>query len=156
MYALKLRPEDIQVMYEHGEREYPHEACGVILADRSDPSKNVVLPCRNVQGELKEKDPEHFGRDADTGYFMDPKDVRSAFDRAAKEKLDVAGFYHSHPDHDVYWSAEDNRAAMWAGSDEPSFPDASNVVVSVFNGKAKNAAIFLWSAAEKAFLRHDL
>lgn len=140
---------DIDIMYRHAERQYPNECCGVIIGDAADPSKSEVISCTNIQHELKEKYPHLYSRDADTGYFIDPKELKAAFDRASKLKLAVIGFYHSHPNHDAYWSEEDNRAAMWG--DEPSFPGAFHVVISIYNGKAKGYAAFGWDADSKSF-----
>ncbi len=153
---LKLRPEDIQVMKDHAERDFPNECCGVIIGDHDDPSNNEVRPCANIQQELKEKDPERYSRDADTGYYLDPKDLMKAMKDASKRGLDIAGFYHSHPNHDAYWSEEDQRAAMWGGADEPSYPDACHVVISIRNGIAKEAAGFKWSHEEKMYKRYDI
>ncbi|MBF0170143.1 MAG: M67 family metallopeptidase [Nitrospinae bacterium] len=132
-------------MYEHARDTFPHEACGVIIGRRGESFSVEVVKCANIQQAMKEKYPEQFVRGADTGYFMDPRDVRNAFDLAAKKKVEVIGFYHSHPDHDAYWSEEDHRAAMWAGTDEPSFPDASHVVVSIYKGRVKEGAVFVWN-----------
>jgi proteasome lid subunit RPN8/RPN11 len=156
MPVITLREIDIATMYTHGEQEYPSESCGVVIGDINDPTKNQVRPCRNIQNEMKDKYPDLYERGADTGYFMDPKDVRQAFEDASKQKLAVIGFYHSHPDHEVYWSGEDYKAAMWAGTDEPSFPDASNIVVSVMQGKAERGAIFTWNETDKTFERTDI
>ena len=156
METIKLRAEDIGVMYAHAEREYPHECCGVVIGEKNDPTKNEARPCKNIQNEMREKQPEMFKRSADTGYFMDPHDVRKAFEDAKKNNLEVLGFYHSHPDHDIYWSQEDHRAAMWAGTDEPSFPDASNIIISVREGTATGAAIFMWDNESQTFERSDI
>lgn len=143
-------------MYAHAEREYPNECCGVIIGVHGDPSKNETRPCKNIQNELKDKYPGENLRSADTGYFMDPADVRAAFENAAKKKLDVIGFYHSHPDHEPYWSKEDHKASMWAGTCDPSFPDASNIVISVVDGVVKGAAIFCWDEEAKKHIRSDI
>jgi proteasome lid subunit RPN8/RPN11 len=146
------RPEDIEAMAAHAERDYPHECCGVVLGKRGEPSRNEVRPCRNIQEEMRRRDPGSFQRGADAGYFMDPKDLRDAFLDAAKRGLALIGFYHSHPEHGAYWSQEDHRAAMWAGADEPSYPDAFNVVISVIDGKAKGHAVFTWDEKARRFM----
>ena len=156
MSSIMLREEDYAIMYDHAEREFPNESCGLIIGDLDDLSKTEVRPCANIQHLMKEKYPDQFQRDADTGYFMDPKEVRVAFEDAGKKQLQVIGFYHSHPNHDAYWSDEDHRAAMWAGTEEPSFPDAANIVISVYDGKVKGSAMFCWNDETKKFERsHD-
>ncbi|VAX22535.1 hypothetical protein MNBD_NITROSPINAE01-1777 [hydrothermal vent metagenome] len=153
---LKLRAKDFDVMKEHAEREFPHECCGVIIGDFSDNTKTEVRPCANIQNELNEKYPDKYTRSANTGYFIDPKDLHKAMMDASKQNLDIIGFYHSHPNHEPYWSAEDNRAAMWEGTGEPLYPDASHVVISVYDGKVKGASVFKWNDPEKKFLQHDV
>ncbi len=128
----------------------------MIIGEIGDPSKNEVRPCKNIQHELKEKYPDEYLRDAKTGYFIDPKDLINAFNSAAKRNLEVIGFYHSHPNHEAYWSAEDHRAAMWAGGDEPSYPDAFHLVISVFDQEVKEMAVFGWDKDEKKFKKLDL
>ncbi len=156
MKPVKLLRRDLDAMFKHAKSEYPSESCGVIIGDLDDPAKNRVRPCANIQNKLKEKYPDTYERGADTGYFMDPKDVRLAFEDANSMGLEVIGFYHSHPDHDAYWSDEDHKAAMWAGTDEPSFPEASNVVISIKEGEVKDVAIFTWNADEKSFVKSGI
>lgn len=144
MAGLILSPLNRDDMYSHAKEEFPNEACGVIIGRVGDAESVEIVKCANIQQAMKEKYPEQFVRGADTGYFMDPKDVRRAFDLATEKGVEVIGFYHSHPNHDAYWSQEDHRAAMWAGTDEPSFPDATHVVVSIYNRVVKGAALFLW------------
>ena len=153
---LKLRTEDFNIMKDHAEREFPHECCGVIIGDFSDVTKTEVRPCTNIQNELNEKYPDKYTRNADTGYFIDPEELHKAMTDAANRKLDIIGFYHSHPNHDPYWSAEDNRSAMWEGTNEPLYPDASHVVISVYDGKVAGASIFKWNELEKKFLQNDV
>jgi len=150
----RLRQEDLEVMERHAEQEFPHECCGLVLGKPGDSSRNEVRPCGNIQEEMRRRDPDAFQRGADTGYFMDPKDLRDAFRDAAEKGLEIVGFYHSHPDHGAYWSEEDHRAAMWG--DEPSYPDAFHVVISVMNGKVAGKSLFLWDAPGRRFTAVDL
>ena len=47
---------------------------------------------------------------------------------ARSRGLEIAGFYHSHPDHPAQWSATDLAEAHWLG--------ASYVITEVAQGKA--------------------
>lgn len=155
MSALLLSPENLEAIYDHSRETFPNEACGVIIGAYHDADSVEVVKCANIQQLMKEKYPEQFVRGADTGYFMDPKDVRRAFDLATEKGVEVIGFYHSHPNHDAYWSEEDHRAAMWAGTEDPSFPNASHLVVSIYNGVVKGAAIFYWNEELGVFEKVD-
>ena len=146
---MNLRTQDLEEMYHHAEREFPSECCGVVIGEKGNSRRNEVRPCKNIQHELKEKYPNQYSRDSDTGYFMDPKELKAAFDDAARQKLEVVGFYHSHPNHDAYWSEEDHRASLWG--DEPSFPEAFHVVISIYHGKVKGYAAFEWDGSLKRF-----
>jgi len=156
MVSVTLREEDLNVMFDHAVREYPDECCGIIIGEQGTAVRNEVRPCANIQRQLKQKYPHLYQRDADTGYFVDPKEMMAVFDDAAKRKLDIVGFYHSHPNHEPYWSEEDHRAAMWAGAGEPSYPSAFHVVVSIYGGVVKSAAAYVWDEANKVFARKDI
>ncbi len=147
--------EDLDIMYGHAVSEYPNECCGVIMGKLGEPEKSEVRPGANIQHQLKEQDPLLYNRDADTGYFLDPKELMATFKEASEKNLDIIGFYHSHPNHEAYWSQEDHRAAMWAGTDEPSFPDAFHVVISIFSGEVRGHALFLWDAEQGKFVQQS-
>ncbi|HEB72617.1 MAG TPA: M67 family peptidase [Nitrospirae bacterium] len=156
MSALKLRPEDLEIMYAHAADQFPNESCGVVLGKADEPEKTEVRRLTNIQRQLNKLYPDLYQRDADTGYFADPKELIRVFKDAASGGLEVIGFYHSHPNHDAYWSIEDHKAAMWAGTDEPSFPDAFHVVISVYDGVVKGAAMFRWDAKSKSFTESSI
>jgi len=62
-------------------------------------------------------------------------------------KLDVIGFYHSHPDHAAKPSEYDKDHAL---------PFYSYVIVSVEKGAAKELTTWELSADRKVFLAEDL
>ena len=49
--------------------------------------------------------------------------------------LEIAGFYHSHPDHGPHWSAKDLAEAHWIG--------CSYVITAVVRGTAAQTLSFL-------------
>jgi proteasome lid subunit RPN8/RPN11 len=59
-------------------------------------------------------------------------------------------FYHSHPDHDSYFSAEDTAQATPFG--EPSYPDALQLVAAVREGRTKLTKAFAWSPEASAYV----
>jgi proteasome lid subunit RPN8/RPN11 len=133
---------------EHGEETYPDECCGVIvtLADRS----TKALRIRNIQDEMHAKDPESYPRTARTAYSGHPADLREALEIAERPGCSLVAFYHSHPDHDSYFSAEDTAQATPFG--EPSYPDALQIVVSVRHRRAVVAKAFAWSPGDEAYV----
>ena len=136
---MKLNKETIEKIYEHALQEYPFECCGVITGNADD---QVVHICENVQNRLHSEDPVRFPRDARTAYFIE----RSKFDRiistANENGDDIVALYHSHADHEAYFSEEDFAAQTVFG--EPEFPDALHVVASVMNGKTNAIKCFKW------------
>lgn len=136
----------------HAVDEYPDECCGVIVTGPA--SMLHVLRVRNVQDELHEKDPATYPRTARTAYVGHPADLRSALELAEQPGASLAAFYHSHPDHDAYFSAEDTAQATPFG--EPSYPDALQVVVSVYDGRVNAIKAFAWSPADESYVETPL
>ena len=63
----------------------------------------------------------------------------------------ISGFFHSHIDCDAYFSDEDKeRAMIW---DEPAYPDAIYLVVSVCNKNVKGYKCFGWDGSLGHFYR---
>ena len=108
-------------MKRHGERDYPHE-CGGLLIGRFDAATNEksvveLLPMDNASDE----ETRH------NRVLIVPKDVMRAEKYARSLKLDVVGFYHSHPDDEAIPSQFDLDHAL---------PVWSYIIVSVRTGKA--------------------
>lgn len=75
----------------HGEKTYPFECGGMIIGSfAADGVKNVVelLPMENAMDEGEQHN----------RVLITPKDVMRAERYAREKKLDVIGYYHSHPD----------------------------------------------------------
>jgi len=132
----------------HSIADYPDECCGVIVALADGSTR--ALPIRNVQDEMHEKDPAAYPRTARSAYAGHPADLRAALDLADSPGCSLVAFYHSHPDHDSYFSAEDT--AMATPFDEPSYPDALQLVVSVYDRRVRVTRAFAWSAADAAYV----
>jgi proteasome lid subunit RPN8/RPN11 len=67
-----------------------------------------------------------------------------------KGTIVIRSVYHSHPQHDAYFSAEDQRNATPFG--EPTFPDAGQIVVSVYDGVVGETKAFRWSSTEQQYV----
>ncbi len=138
----------------HSEREYPFEACGLIIGPTHKENAIGIFPIRNIQNDLHAQDPEKYTRDAKTAYYMDPKQMNIVAREAKDKDFDTKVVYHSHPDHDVYFSAEDKlMAAPWG---EPNDPKIAWVVISVKEGKAQAASEFTWDEEKKDYVERKL
>ncbi len=86
-----ISKELIEQIEAHGERTYPNECGGMLIGNfAADAVKSVVelLPMENAMAEA-----EQYNR-----VLITPKDVMRAERFAREKKLDVVGYYHSHPD----------------------------------------------------------
>ncbi|OGQ06697.1 MAG: hypothetical protein A3G32_05590 [Deltaproteobacteria bacterium RIFCSPLOWO2_12_FULL_40_28] len=135
---------------------YPHEACGFVLGSVKEGRRcaQVIRNCSNIQNKLHAQDPKRYTRDAKTAYSIDPKEMQEAEELAKKKGHEILSIYHSHPEHGVYFSDEDKgMAAPWG---EPLFPQLSYIVVSVYNGRVKEASEFLWNSDQKNFIEKKI
>jgi proteasome lid subunit RPN8/RPN11 len=147
----RLEPETLLAMKGHAARSYPDECCGLVLA--SPEGALEVVPIRNVQDEMHRVDPVAYPRTARTAYVGDAGELREALEKAGGPGWRLVAFYHSHPDHEAYFSEEDVAQATPFG--EPSYPEALQVVIPVQEGKPGAEAVFAWSEAESSYLQLD-
>jgi proteasome lid subunit RPN8/RPN11 len=144
---ISLSQETWNEISGHSEETFPEECCGVVL---SDGVKDQVRRIDNIQNKLHVHDPMTYPRTAAIAYAMDPRELQSVLDEAGKAGAKLKAFYHSHPDHEAYFSAEDKAFATPFG--EPTFPSAAQIVVSVFNRTVKDIKAFAWSEDKKDFV----
>ena len=105
---------------QHGENEYPNECCGILIGTLlPDKSKQVTELCSisNARAEAEKHN----------RFLITPDELMRGELHARKNKLDVLGFYHSHPDHPSAPSPYDL---------EHAWPFYSYVIVSVDTGQA--------------------
>ena len=131
----------------HSQDEFPEECCGVVLTDGiTDRAQRL----RNIQNELHAKDPKTHPRTAAIAYNMDVRVLDSLLLEAGKLGYTLKAFYHSHPNHDAYFSQEDRDAATPFG--EPSYPEAIQIVVSVYESVIRKILAFAWSDEQRDFV----
>ncbi|MDH5763549.1 MAG: M67 family metallopeptidase [Nitrospinota bacterium] len=134
---------------EHAVNEYPYECCGIVIGQPDNPDHDLIFPCTNIQNQLHEKDPQTYTRDARTAYFIDPRELMEIMKQAAEKNLVIKLFYHSHPEHDAYFSEEDKRMALF--DNEPTYPDSRYLVISVYNREIRDEAFFEWNSETLTF-----
>lgn len=139
-------------LVEHALAEYPNECCGILIRD---PAGTVeVAHIRNIQDEMHAQDPARYPRTARTAYAGHPADLKEALERAEQPGFCLIAFYHSHPDHAAYFSEEDLAQATPFG--EPSYPEAAQIVVSVFARQVREAKAFTWMSEQSAYVETEL
>jgi proteasome lid subunit RPN8/RPN11 len=97
-----------QEIVEHGLREFPNEACGLIAG--TDGSAVKVFAMRNMDA-------------SPMSYRLDPKEQLEVFDRMDAEGLELFGIYHTHTHTEAFPSETDRRLAF--------YPEARYVIVSL-------------------------
>ena len=149
---MRIDPKALSEIATHAEETFPDECCGVVLAlpDRT----QKVVRIRNVQDEMHASDPKRYPRTARDAYTGEPGELLVALERAERPGHRLLAFYHSHPEHDAYFSEEDLAQATPFG--EPSYPEASQIVISVLGGKAEETKVFSWSEKEGSYVEAEL
>jgi [CysO sulfur-carrier protein]-S-L-cysteine hydrolase len=105
---------------EHGLREFPNEACGLIAAKEGTPMR--VYAMTNVDA-------------SPVSYRLDPKEQLKVFSEMDDEGLELAGIYHSHTHSEAYPSETDRRLAFYPESRYLilSLSDRGNPVLRAFS-----------------------
>ena len=125
-----LIPEDVRAAIRyHAEICYPEECCGFVAGPKDTAILTKALPCKNVQNEYHQKDPEQFPRNAETAYFMDPAEQLHIQKQLRSEEAEIKIIYHSHIEAEPYFSNEDMRLAVDDG--QPLYPGILYLIVSV-------------------------
>jgi len=150
---ITLRSDNFATIVAHAEREFPYECCGFVIGDGS---SEQVRPIRNIQNQKHAEDPASHPRDARTAFLMDPKEHLAALEELDRTKLPLKIVYHSHPDHDAYFSPTDRAQACSFDPGEPDYPDTAYVVLSIRAGRFVRAAAFVWDSAAKDFVETSL
>jgi proteasome lid subunit RPN8/RPN11 len=122
----------------HGEETYPHECCGALLGKSTLEGLRVVA---EVRAGNTRTDSAH------NRYNIAPLELVQIERKAAQQGLEIAGFYHSHPDHPAQWSKTDFEEAHWLG--------CTYVITAVTEGSADVTNAFLLSGSNEEEKRFD-
>src|SRR6266542_6237945 len=148
---LLLTQEAWNEISRHAQETFPEECCGVVL---SAAGLDYVHRLKNIQNKLHALDPLTYPRTAAIAYAMDPLELESVIAKGEAGSHKLKAFYHSHPDHDAYFSDEDKAFASPFG--EPTFPGTAQLVVAVYDRAVKEMCAFAWSDQEKDFIKVTL
>jgi proteasome lid subunit RPN8/RPN11 len=154
MKTASIRRATMDAIVAQAEREFPFECCGFIIGDNH--AVEEVRPIGNIQNAMHAKDPGAFPRDARTAFLMDPKQHLAVMNELDARKLALRVVYHSHPDHDAYFSATDRAQACSFDPSEADYPDTVYIVLSIRAGKFASAAAFAWDSEKKEFAETPL
>lgn len=121
-------------IYAHGEETFPAECCGIMLGMR-DGDHRVVYEIHRARNLRADERNDRYEIDAGFRKLVE----EHGHDRG----LIVVGFYHSHPNHDAYFSPTDLECSeeyIWG---EPWIPPTySYPVVSIRGGTGSHHKCF--------------
>ena len=119
-FVLKIGEELAGKIRAHGVQTYPHECCGAILGRESEGAREVLglMPLANRRDDSPRN-----------RFEVTPDDVRLAEKSARDQKLELIGWYHSHPDAPARPSEFDR---------EHAWPWYSYIIVSVQSGQPRD------------------
>jgi proteasome lid subunit RPN8/RPN11 len=129
----------LDAIRSHGEATYPEEGCGFLLGTVRDGINHVhtIQRVENRQATNRTR-----------RYTITPEDYRSAQHAAAKQGLDIVGFYHSHPDHPARPSETDLA--------EATFPGYTYVIIAVQDGTATDLTAWTLAPDRSRFEREEI
>jgi proteasome lid subunit RPN8/RPN11 len=153
MNSVIMRKATFDQIVAQAEREFPFECCGFIIADDA---IEEVRPITNIQNRKHAEDRAAFARDARTAFLMEPREHLAVLKEIDSRRLKLRAVYHSHPDHDAYFSATDRAQACSFDPGEPDYPDTVYIVISVRAAWFARAAAFRWDPASKDFVEANL
>jgi len=105
---VQLDPVFFKEIVEHGLREFPNEACGLVAARDGRPVK--VFTLRNLDA-------------SPVSYRLDPKEQLRAFNEMDDEGWDLLAIFHTHTHSEAYPSETDRHQAF--------YPEAAYLVMSL-------------------------
>lgn len=137
---LRIKRAVYDVIRAHGEETYPDECCGVLIGNSTSEGWRI----EGAVGTCNSRTDSAHNR-----YSIAPLELVRIVRKARALKLDIAGFYHSHPDHPARWSATDFEEAYWLG--------CSYLITEVVHGKAgaTNSFVLMGSTEEEKQFVHE-
>jgi proteasome lid subunit RPN8/RPN11 len=135
-----LPSEQEKIVRIDGENSYPNECCGILIGEVDNAGVKIVRHAQAINNARKNS--EQYNR-----FLITPEDMLRAERTAREMKLDVIGFYHSHPDHPAAPSDYDKEHAL---------PFYSYIIVSVKQGKAEELTSWELTADRADFISENI
>jgi proteasome lid subunit RPN8/RPN11 len=119
--------------------EGDEECCGLVVSEGGERYGRVIT-CRNEMTQLHERDPETHPRDGRSAYHMNAGSVLKISREVERTGDRVSAVYHSHVGAGAYLSEIDLE---YAAHPLFPFPDADQIVLSTFENRVREVAIFV-------------
>lgn len=137
---IELNKELVDEIRKHGEQEYPHECCGLLIGRFVENGAKTVTEIQPISN-ARETNARH------NRFLIRPEDLLRGERHAAGRGLDVIGFYHSHPDHPAVPSQYDL---------EHAWPVYSYIVLAVQKGQSQDLRSWELQTDRAAFEEEDI
>ena len=134
MDPIELQREHDQAIRAHGREAFPQECCGFLLGRDEAGVRRIVevAAAVNLRGE----------RELHNRFTISPEAFMAAEKRARASRLEILGFYHSHP----------NAPARPSQYDlEHAWPVYSYVIVSVRDGEPQQMTCWVLADDRSGF-----
>ncbi len=138
--TIAIGPAEFDAIRRHGESDYPHECCGLLIGTLDSDGRKTALeifPISNAREDAAKRN----------RFLIAPEDLMRGEKYARASRRDVVGFYHSHPDHPAVPSQFDLDHA---------WPVYSYLIVSVREGRAQELLSYELRADRSRFDAEDL
>ena len=118
-----IRNETLKALKQMAKDAYPKEGCGLLIGEAE---KFLVTGFQELENAAA---PDMTGRH----FVLDPLKVYEAEKEIEGKKLDILGFYHTHPDHAAILSEEDRFYMI---------PGMLYMILSVVKGKCRDIRVY--------------
>jgi proteasome lid subunit RPN8/RPN11 len=132
IYIGKALEDEIR---REGEKAYPNECCGVLLGEVDGNGNKILRRIERVSNSREESEQYH-------RFLITPDELMQIELKARGFKLDILGFYHSHPDHPAKPSDYDREHAL---------PFYSYIITEVVKGVSQDFTSWELSEDRESF-----
>jgi proteasome lid subunit RPN8/RPN11 len=137
---IALEEQQLDEIRRHGESEYPHECCGLLIGRLGEDGRKRVAEVYPVSN-AREEEAKH------NRSLILPEEYMRGERYARGRGLEVVGNYHSHPDHEAVPSQFDLDHA---------WPTWSYIIVSVRDGRAEDLRSWEMEANRERFNEEEI
>ena len=123
---IKISEDSLNAIRAHGEQDWPYECCGLLIGRFEAEGVKTTLETYAISNAREETAKRN-------RFLIEPEELIRGEKYAASKKLDIVGFYHSHPQSPAVPSQYDL---------EHAWPTYSYIIVSVNDQKAGD--LFSW------------
>ena len=136
---LKLTGKIEAEIRKAGAEAYPNECCGILFGSEEN-GVNTVKALKSIDNARESGEQYH-------RFLITAEDMIQAELEARKRKLEIVGFYHSHPDHPAQPSDYDRDHAL---------PFYSYIILRVAQGRPERMTSWRLQLSREAFDREEL